>query len=215
MINRIEIKKEAKEIISNKLGEAIKILLLFFLISFLAGFVIGFGMGIFEIDSDSNLGTTIKSVLEIILNGLFSFGMLSFYLKLSRSEDVTYKELFSKTNMFFKFIITSLLMGLIIAGGCLLFIIPGIILAIALSLTMYVLLDNPNMSSIDAIKRSYDMMKGYKMEFFMLQLSFLGWLILGIFTLGILYLWLIPYMSVAQANFYNKIKDIYDQKNLG
>lgn len=215
MINRIEIKKEAKEIISNKLGEAIKILLLLFLISFLAGFVIGFGMEIFEIDSDSNLGTTIKSVLEIILNGLFSFGMLSFFLKLSRGEDVTYKELFSKTNMFFKFIITSLLMGLIIAGGCLLFIIPGIILAIALSLTMYVLLDNPNMSSIDAIKRSYDMMKGYKMEFFMLQLSFLGWLILGIFTLGILYLWLIPYMSVAQANFYNKIKDIYDQKNLG
>lgn len=215
MINRIEIKKEAKEIISNKLGEAIKILLLLFLISFLAGFVISFGMEIFEIDSDSNLGTTIKSVLEIILNGLFSFGMLSFFLKLSRGEDVTYKELFSKTNMFFKFIITSLLMGLIIAGGCLLFIIPGIILAIALSLTMYVLLDNPNMSSIDAIKRSYDMMKGYKMEFFMLQLSFLGWLILGIFTLGILYLWLIPYMSVAQANFYNKIKDIYDQKNLG
>lgn len=58
------------------------------------------------------------------------------------------------------------------------------------------------------------MMNGYKLEFFILKLSFLGWIILGIFTFGILYLWLIPYMNVTEANFYNEIKEIYSKKNL-
>ena len=49
-------------------------------------------------------------------------------------------------------------------------------------------------------------MKGHKWEYFVLGLSFLGWMILGVFTLGILYFWLIPYMQVTCANFYESIK---------
>ena len=49
-------------------------------------------------------------------------------------------------------------------------------------------------------------MRGHKLELFLLRLSFIGWIILGIFTLGILYIWLAPYMSVAQAEFYERIK---------
>ena len=50
-------------------------------------------------------------------------------------------------------------------------------------------------------------MKGHKWDFFILNLSFIGWSILALFTLGILCLWLVPYMNVTFANFYNSIKD--------
>ena len=61
------------------------------------------------------------------------------------------------------------------------------------------------MGNFDTIKKSKELMKGHKWEFFLLNLSFIGWIILGVFTLGILYLWLIPYMSVTMCNFYNEL----------
>lgn len=71
----------------------------------------------------------------------------------------------------------------------------------------YVILDNPNIDVVEALKESKRIMNGHKMELFKLELSFIGWMILGILTLGILYLWLIPYMRVTIANFYIEIKE--------
>lgn len=85
-------------------------------------------------------------------------------------------------------------------------IIPGIIASISYSLAQYIMLDEPNLSPMDCIRKSKEMMKGHKGECFCLALSFIGWIILGIFTLGILYFWLVPYMSVTMCNFYNKLK---------
>ena len=48
--------------------------------------------------------------------------------------------------------------------------------------------------------------RGYKNDYILLVFSFTGWIILGAFTFGILYLWLFPYMSVTLANFYDEIK---------
>ena len=50
------------------------------------------------------------------------------------------------------------------------------------------------------------MTQGHKAEIFWLQLSFIGWIILSFFTFGILYIWLIPYMSAAMANVYETLK---------
>ena len=71
----------------------------------------------------------------------------------------------------------------------------------------YIALDNPNMGIMEIIKKSKTMMKGYKWQYFVLILSFIGWEILSLFTLGILNLWLMPYMEVTFANFYNKIRN--------
>lgn len=215
MINRVEIKNDAKAKLKGKLGESIKIILILFAISFAVGFVSGLIMAILNIHTESYVGQIVTNLLSLIISGLFSFGMLSFFVKISRGEEVTYKELFSKTNMCIKFIVASILVSIVVGVGYILLIVPGIILAFGLSQTMYIILDNPKIGTIDAMKQSYEMMKGCKMEYFVLSLSFMGWVILGIFTFGILYLWLIPYMSIAQANFYNKVKTIYEQKNIG
>ena len=211
---------DAKTKLKDKWAEAIKIILLLFLISFGIGFICGFGgyfitsiTGTGEEDSKLIMDI-ITDIVSIVVSGLFTFGFINFFLKISRGEEATSNEMFSKINMFWKFIIVSLFTGLAVMAGFIFFIIPGIILALAFSQTMLILLDNPEMNATDAMKLSYNMMMGHKMDYFVLQLSFIGWAFLMIFTLGIGFFWLIPYMTVTECIFYNKIKEEYASKNL-
>lgn len=73
------------------------------------------------------------------------------------------------------------------------------------SLTFYVAYDNPNMTSLEVVNESARMMNGNRWKIFLLELSFIGWAILCIFTLGIGYLWLVPYMQVALVCFYEHL----------
>lgn len=71
------------------------------------------------------------------------------------------------------------------------------------SLTLFVAYDNPEMRSLEVVNESARMMNGNRWKIFLLGLSFLGWAILGIFTLGTGYLWLMPYINVAEICFYD------------
>lgn len=200
-MNRFEIKSKAKASLKGKYGDAIILMVISFGITFGVGFVIGLlGLG-------ENTTELIINIVSIVISGLFGFGTLSYYLKISRNEPVTYKELFNKTSMFLPYLVITFLTGLFTVLWGLLFIIPGIIAALSYSLVYYIKLDNPELSAMDAIAKSKQMMRGHKGEFCLLCLSFLGWIILGVFTLGILYLWLEPYMQVTYANFYNSLRE--------
>ena len=204
MKTRAELKAMAKESLQGKYGDAIVITVLLFIISAL----IGGATAAFTTNMSEENAEIIESIVELILSGLFTFGYLSFFLKISRNEDVEINELWNKTSMFMTFIAAAILISLFTTLWTLLLIIPGIIAAYSYQMTLYILLDNPNMNVMDAIKESKRMMKGHKMDYFILQLSFIGWIILGIFTLGILYLWLVPYMNVTMCNFYNNLKEL-------
>lgn len=102
-----------------------------------------------------------------------------------------------------------LLMGIYVFLWTLLLVVPGIIKAIAYTLVPYILKDYPELSVNQAIKLSVKMMKGHKMRCFLLSLSFIGWILLGILTLGIGYIWLIPYMYTTMAAFYQDVKNEY------
>ena len=84
--------------------------------------------------------------------------------------------------------------------------IPGYIKAFSYAMTPYILKDNPEMKNNAAIEESMRMMDGHKLELFMLDLSFIGWVILSILTCGIGLLWLIPYINMAHVNFYEDLK---------
>ena len=81
-------------------------------------------------------------------------------------------------------------------------------------MTPFILAEKPELSANEAIELSMKMMEGHKMEFFMLWLSFIGWSILGILTLCIGYLWLVPYMYTATAAFYEDVKADYESKQI-
>ena len=76
-------------------------------------------------------------------------------------------------------------------------------------MTPYILEDNPELGAVDAIHRSRMMMRGHKFDLFWLYLSFIGWFLLSLLTLGIGFLWLVPYMETAQAAFYEEVKADY------
>lgn len=106
-----------------------------------------------------------------------------------------------------------LLMSIFVMLWSLLLLIPGIIKAYAYRLTPYILVDNPELSANEAINLSRKMMKGHKFDLFCLELSFIGWILLGILTLGVGYLWLLPYMTTTLAGFYQDAKAEYELIN--
>lgn len=103
-----------------------------------------------------------------------------------------------------------LLMELFIILWSLLFIIPGIIKAFSYAMTPYIVEENPDLSANEAIDRSRAMMKGHKFDLFWLLLSFIGWGILCLFTFGIGFLWLAPYVNTSLAAFYEDVKADYE-----
>lgn len=81
-------------------------------------------------------------------------------------------------------------------------------------LTPYIMWDNPNMSAKDIVEKSESLMNGHRGSYFVLDLSFIGWAILSVFTFGIGLLWLIPYMQTSFIVFYeNRLKEDTDNDN--
>lgn len=105
------------------------------------------------------------------------------------------------------------LIGIFCFLWSLLLIIPGLVKGFAYAMTPYILVDNPELSANEAINLSQKMMKGHKFDLFWLVLSFIGWILLGILTLGIGYFWLIPYVNTAMAGFYQDVKAEYESRN--
>ena len=147
------------------------------------------------------------SIIQTLVSIFLSLGLTSYFLKIARGESPDVMELFSKGNIYLRVVGTSILVGVAVFFGTLALIIPGIILAFAYSMVELIYMDNPDIGITDVMTKSREMMKGHKFDLFVLGLSFIGWAILGIFTLGLLYFWLIPYMGVSTAIFYDDIKD--------
>ncbi|MCQ2115787.1 MAG: DUF975 family protein [Bacteroidales bacterium] len=128
---------------------------------------------------------------------------------LGKSEEVINPVVADVKANYVRYLLGGLLMGVIIVVGCILLFIPGIIAACGLVLVPFILKDEPELGIVDVIKKSWAMMKGHKMQAFLLELSFIGWMLLGIITLGIGLLWVEPYMMSAIGLFYEDVKAEY------
>lgn len=89
----------------------------------------------------------------------------------------------------------------------LLFIIPGIIKAYAYRMVPYILADNPKMGADNVITLSRKMMDGHKFNLFILELSFIGWYLLGLLALGVGMLFVNPYYNATEAQLYLALRD--------
>lgn len=88
----------------------------------------------------------------------------------------------------------------------LLFVIPGIIKWISYSQAMYLLSEHPHLEPNEALAESAKMMEGHKWKYFVMQLSFFGWILLSCLTCGILLVYVIPYMQETTAVFYRSLR---------
>lgn len=74
------------------------------------------------------------------------------------------------------------------------------------SMIFFILAENPELSALDVVKASWQMMKGRRWNFIVFRLSFILWFFLGSITFGLAYIYVIPYVCVATANYYHNIK---------
>ena len=194
-----ELKFDAREQLRGRWGSAIGILFLYGLMILSIGIVsalLGF------VDKTGLSG----NVLTILVGQPLALGTIIFALKFKRGENYSVETLFSGFRQFGSAVLLYLWQSLWIFLWCLLLIIPGIIKSYSYSMCFYILADNPEVGVRNALTLSRKLMDGYKWKLFVLQLSFIGWGLLCILTLGIGNLWLIPYMQITMANFYDDVK---------
>ena len=113
---------------------------------------------------------------------------------------------------------TQFLKSLFIGLWSLLFVIPGVIKAYEYRMVPYLLAEHPEMSSGEIFARSKEMMQGNKWDTFVLDISFVGWVLLSGITFGILYIfWVGPYIAATDAALYHRIsgKDTYGNGGYG
>lgn len=166
-------------------------------------------------------------IIVSILLQIFLCGLYQFFLNFVRQKEYKFRDLFYgfKHNPdriivanIIQFVIYFVLMIPVILAIVLSIINPNyiflaffmmliaIIMIVIISyrylLSPFLLMDNENMGGIESLRTSAQLMKGHKGHMFLISLSFIGWEILTIFTLGIGQLWLLPYVTITTIFFY-------------
>lgn len=151
----------------------------------------------------------VLGIVNFLFGGPILFGAAAFFLKLKRNKLAQVKDVFSGFDNFFKYFFTELIKTIFIVLWTLLLVVPGIIAYYKYSMTWYILNDNPELTFMEAISRSKDLMLGNKMTLFSLQLSFLGWFLLAsafsLVTFGLAYLPMQAYYKGAEVSFYEEL----------
>ncbi len=206
-----EMKKQALGTLKGKWGLVVLCTFVFFLVNMVLplpfDIILNGGLSVWFNQGETTGTADIFNILISVLLIPFSVAFYWFFLSISRSETPQLSDLFTiyadwKTSL--KLIGTSIVVSIFVILWTLLLIIPGIIKSLSYSQTFYVLKDHPEYSMTEAITESRKIMQGYKWKYFLLNLSFIGWGILSLFTLGIGLLWLIPYMTTSLGSFYNQ-----------
>ena len=150
----------------------------------------------------------------LLLTLPLGFGFQLTFLKLRRNEldiEEMVVSMFDVLHKYERYLGASLLTALYIILWTLLLIVPGIIMGYAYAMTPYIVHDHPELSADECIDYSRQMMRGNKWKLFCLDLSFIGWALLCLLTLGIGFLWLTPYVQSAHAEFYERLKAINEK----
>ncbi len=155
------------------------------------------------------LGMLSVGLLNILVSGVITVAASGFFLRVWQGGTLSVTELF--TSMFDESFLRNM-------GGMLwvrvktflytlLFVIPGIIKALAYALTPYILAEYPHVPAMEASRISERMMYGHKMDLFIAMLSFVGWELVSALTMNILHvLYVGPYMELTFAGIYDEIK---------
>ena len=149
--------------------------------------------------------TSIGTLVTFLLAGTLTVGAAHFFLNLVNRAESGIEDLFGAFKHYGNTLVLGLLTTLYTFLWSLLFIIPGIIKSLGYFAAPYILAEHPEIKASEALRMSEEMMKGHKKELFLLGLSFAGWFLLSILTLGIGIMFLQPYYQTAMAEFFNEI----------
>ena len=151
------------------------------------------------------------SIARLFIGSIVGIGYAKFNLDLvDNVTEARFATLFSYMRFWKVAIITRIVRTLYIVLWTLLFIIPGIITSYNYALTDYILAENPELTTKEALELSKKMMYGHRFRLFCLEFSFIGWAFLCVLSLGIGLIWLLPYTEAAKAAFYRDVSFQYN-----
>ena len=195
-MNRTQIKENAKQILGGNIfsNSWLMILLVFLIISLLS----------------SAAGSVFYGVGSMVITGPLTFGGCYILLnKIRTDEKVDVGNVFKGFTVDFgqNFALGFLIL-LFVFLWSLLFIIPGIVKTYAYSMAFYIKADHPEYNWRQCLDESKRITNGHKMDLFILDLSFIGWYLVGALCLGVGTLWVIPYHRTSVALYYEQLKNV-------
>lgn len=184
-MDRKVLKAAAKEQIRGKIG-------ILFLITIIVALI-------------SGAANNIPILGAFIVTPALSIAVTRIYLGIAAGKHPEVSDIFGSFKDFWISFKTTFFTGLFTFLWSLLFIIPGIVKSYSYMMAPYIIAEDPSIGALEAISRSEKMMRGHKMEAFILSLSFIGWILLTVFTFGIAGIYAVPYMNTTMINFYNEV----------
>ena len=193
-MDRKEIKERAKEQLGRKIFGSLWMMAL--LVCFVFGAIC------------AAAGTILPGIGSMIILGPMSYGLGYIFLRQYRQGGaMDFGDLFKGfTDDFGQTFLIGLLTTIFTALWSLLFVIPGIVKGYAYSMAYFIKVDNPDYDWRTCITESRIMMNGHKWDLFVLDLSFIGWYIVGALVLGIGTLWVVPYHQASRSIFYDNLR---------
>ncbi|MBN2725937.1 DUF975 family protein [Candidatus Mcinerneyibacteriota bacterium] len=202
MMEAYEIRAEARRLLNNNWATAVGTVFLMEIILAGAG-------------SMSQIFLFLAWIPMLLVGGAVELGLAAFFINLAEKDRLIFEEAFYGFKNIVKAMGVYFFSGLFVFLWSLLLIVPGIIAAIRYAQAFFILKEDPEVPVMEAIKKSSEMMRGYKTDYFLLQLSFIGWGFLCLFTFGIGFLWLSPYVKTSNAVFYRELKKIREEEKAG
>lgn len=145
-------------------------------------------------------------LIPTLVAGPLALGFSIYSLNLFRNGSADYNNIFDGFKSLGKILGVYFLMIVLVILGMILLIIPGIILAFGFSMAYFVMIDKPELGIVDTLKESWKIMKGNKTKLLGLSLRFIPWAILGILCLVVGVIFVLPWMQMSYASFYEEIK---------
>lgn len=188
----------------------------------LGAFFAGIGRAFREFFSNPVVATTaiIAVTVGILISLAIAFGWSAFvagpvivgknrYFMEHRGFDSKFERLFwaFRRGRYMNIVKTMFIMNLKIFLWSLLFVIPGIVKAYEYSMIPYILAENPQISTERAFELSRQMTSGEKWHIFCLELSFIGWYLLGVLCCCVGTLFVDPYLEATKAELYQVMRE--------
>lgn len=173
------------------------------LLALVIGLIHTFGLKL--LDNFAGIGS-------LLLMSFLTYGYACVFLPIIRTkkEKVEIPAYFGGTEQIGGLVVLSLMTNLFVFLWSLLFIIPGFVKAYAYSMAPYIKYDHPEYGWKRCLDESKAMMKGYKWKLFCLDLSFIGWNIVGMLCFMVGMYWVLPYTKAAQVCFYEELKKVHE-----
>ena len=227
-MDRIKIKQEAKMCVEGNRWTLWKPTLVVAFITIAISTLFALGL-LFYFGSDTLTSMDYESMVEYIQNSSASsianllasvittpltYGLIMYYNEFEKYEQADVNIIFKPFQYVIKVFVINVFVQIIVTIGSILFVIPGMIMACAFSIIPYVYMKHPELGVMDMVSHAWRMMQGHKLEYFYMELSFLGWHLLGTVICGLAYIWIIPYYQMSMVKFFNAIDEEYSTYNI-